>query len=329
MSRRKPYALDVVVPCFNEEHALPANIPVILAALESHCRSEALRLETFRLILVDDGSQDATWPIIERFAKQDRRIQGIKLSRNFGHQRAMLAGLGAVSADVALTMDADLQDDISVIRDMLAAYESGSDIALGVRVDRSADTAFKNLSARFFYRLLSAMGVQVIHNHADFRLMSRPALAALLSHEEVNLYLRGIIPTLGFATALIPYQRKARELGESKYTLRKMLRLALDGITSFSTVPLRLIAILGFVISAMSALAVAYVLATRIFWPERTVAGWASTLLPLVTLAGAQILSIGVLGEYIGKIYLEVKRRPRYIVDRVTPGEDGPSMSSE
>lgn len=318
MANRTHYSLDVVIPCYNEEQALPNNIPIIVARLEEYLQSSELHLSSFRLFLVDDGSKDSTWSLIENFARNDKRIQGIKLSRNYGHQNAMLAGLSEVSADVSLTMDADLQDDISIIRDMLAAYEAGNDIALGVRVDRSADTLFKRMSARMFYRLLSAMGVQVVHNHADFRLMSKAALAALLSHREVNLYLRGIIPTIGFSTILVPYDRKARALGESKYTFRKMTRLALDGITSFSTVPLRMIAILGFVISMLSTLAVAYVLVARIFYPERTVAGWASTLLPLVMLAGAQILSIGVLGEYIGKIYLEVKRRPRYIVDRVT-----------
>jgi glycosyltransferase involved in cell wall biosynthesis len=312
------YSADIVVPCFNEEEALPQTAPVILDFFAGLVRDPANRLESFRLILVNDGSVDATWDIIADLAARHEAVEGVMLSRNFGHQNAMLAGLSIADADVIVTMDADLQDDIAAVRDMLAAYESGADLALGVRTDRRADSRRKSGSAGAYYRLLSLLGIDIIENHADFRLMSRGALEALLSYQEVNLFLRGLIPTLGFAVTLVPYRRQPRLQGETKYTLRKMIGLAIEGITSFSIMPLRLIAALGATIFAGTMLVTLYFLWLYAFHSARLVPGWASTVLPMLFLGGVQLLSIGVLGEYVGKIYLETKRRPRFIIRKTT-----------
>ncbi|MEO6091834.1 MAG: glycosyltransferase family 2 protein [Novosphingobium sp.] len=313
-----PYRADLVVPCYNEEDALPETVPAILAFFATLVGDRGNRLESFRLILVDDGSRDRTWPIIEEFARRCPEVEGVMLSRNFGHQSAMLAGLSIADADVVLTMDADLQDDIAAIGRMIAAYESGAHLALGVRGDRRSDDARKSAPAFAYYRLLSLMGVTIIENHADFRLMSRAALDALLQYREVNLFLRGLIPQLGFPVVLVPYSRQPRLQGETKYTPRKMLALAADGITSFTVMPLRIIALLGAVIfvgTMLVGLAFLYVALAR---SSELVPGWASTVLPLLFLGGMQLLSIGVLGEYVGKIYLETKRRPRFIVQQTT-----------
>lgn len=315
------YRADIVVPCYNEEEALPQTAPVILDYFAKLVADPGNRLATFRLILVNDGSSDATWSIIEGLTKLYPEVEGVLLSRNFGHQAAMLAGLSIADADVILTMDADLQDDIGAVAGMIAAYEAGAHLALGVRADRSADSTGKQGSANAYYRLLSLLGINIVENHADFRLMSRTALAALLQYREVNLFLRGLIPTLGFPVTLVPYKRQARTAGETKYTLRKMLRLALDGITSFSIMPLRIIALLGALIFAGTMLATAWFLWIRFAHSAEVVPGWASTVLPMLFLGGVQLLSIGVLGEYVGKIYLETKRRPRFIIQQTTSEE--------
>lgn len=312
------YRADVVVPCYNEEAALPTTVPAILAFFAALVAASENRLASFRLILVNDGSKDATWPIITDLAARHPELEGVMLSRNFGHQSAMLAGLSLADADVIITMDADLQDDIEAVKGMIAAYEAGADLALGVRADRSSDTAGKQGSANAYYKLLSLLGVKIVENHADFRLMSRVALDALLSYSEANLFLRGLIPTLGFPVTLVPYSRRARLQGESKYTLRKMISLAIDGITSFSVMPLRLIALLGAAIFAGTMAISIWFLAVRFFDKSDVVPGWASTVLPMLFLGGMQLLSIGVLGEYIGKVYLETKRRPRFIIHRTT-----------
>jgi len=230
----------------------------------------------------------------------------------------MLSGLSVADADVIITMDADLQDDIGAVRQMVAAYESGTHLALGVRNDRASDSAGKQGSANAYYRLLSLLGIRIIENHADFRLMSKTALDALLQYREVNLFLRGLIPTLGFPVALIPYKRQARTAGETKYTLRKMIRLALDGITSFTVMPLRIIALTGAVLFAGTMLTTLVFLYNYFFHSAAMVPGWASTVLPMLFLGGVQLLSIGVLGEYVGKIYLETKQRPRFIIQQTT-----------
>lgn len=318
MIREGAYRADVVVPCYNEEAALPATVPAIHAFFAGLVADAGNRLSAFRLILVNDGSRDATWRLIEEFTKLHPEIEGVLLSRNFGHQAAMLAGLSIADADVVITMDADLQDDIGAVREMIAAYEGGAHLALGVRNDRTTDSAGKQGSANAYYRLLSLMGIAIVENHADFRLMSRTALDALLQYREVNLFLRGLIPTLGFPIVLVPYKRQARELGETKYTLRKMLRLALDGITSFSVAPLRFIAFTGALIFVGTMLASLWFLWARFSHSADVVPGWASTVLPMLFLGGMQLLSIGVLGEYVGKIYLETKRRPRFIIQETT-----------
>ena len=315
------YRADVVVPCYNEDAALPQTAPVILDYFRALVADPGNGLAGFRLILVNDGSRDATWSIIEGLSHAHPEVEGGMLSRNFGHQAAMLAGLSIADADVIVTMDADLQDDIGAVAAMIAAYEGGAHLALGVRNDRSADSARKQGSANAYYRLLSLLGINIIENHADFRLMSRTALAALLQYREVNLFLRGLIPTLGFPVTLVPYRRQARTAGETKYTLRKMLRLALDGITSFSVMPLRIIAALGALIFLGTMLATAWFLWVRFAHSADVVPGWASTVLPMLFLGGVQLLSIGVVGEYVGKIYLETKRRPRFIIQQTTSPE--------
>ena len=312
------YRADVVVPCYNEEQALPATAPAMLDYFSGLVRDPGNRLAAFRLILVNDGSQDATWSIIDDLAARHPEVEGVMLSRNFGHQAAMLAGLSIADADVIITMDADLQDDITAVATMIAAYEGGADLALGVRSDRRSDSRPKKGTANAYYRLLSLMGINIIENHADFRLMSRTALDALLSYREVNLFLRGLIPTLGFTVTLVPYSRQPRLQGETKYTLRKMIRLALEGITSFSVMPLRLIALLGAAIFAGTMIASLYFLWMWFAHSATVVPGWASTVLPMLFLGGMQLLSIGVLGEYVGKIYLETKRRPRFVIQRTT-----------
>jgi polyisoprenyl-phosphate glycosyltransferase len=315
---RASYRADVVVPCYNEEAVLPHTIPVIRDYLEAMVRDPANRLAGYRLLLVDDGSKDRTWPIIEDFAASSPPIEGIKLSRNFGHQSAMLAGLSNADADVVLTMDCDLQDDISAVARMFAAYETGSHLALGVRTDRSSDARRKSGPANAYYRLLSVMGIDIVENHADFRLMSRTALDALLQYREANLFLRGLIPHIGFPVTLIPYARQPRALGETKYTMRKMLGLAVDGITSFSVLPLRLISLLGAALFAVTVVTGCVFLYLTVTHSAHLVPGWASTVLPVLFLGGVQLLSLGVLGEYVGKIYLETKHRPRFIVEERT-----------
>jgi glycosyltransferase involved in cell wall biosynthesis len=312
------YRADIVVPCYNEEEALPETGPAMIAFFDALVADPGNRLAGYRLLLVNDGSTDRTWPIIEELAARHPSVEGVCLSRNFGHQAAMLSGLSIADADVVLTMDADLQDDITAIRAMIAAHEGGAHLALGVRNDRSSDSAGKSGSANAYYRLLRMMGITIIDNHADFRLMSRRALSALLQYREVNLFLRGLIPTIGFPVTLVPYARQPRTLGETKYTLRKMIRLALDGITSFSVMPLRLIAALGALIFMGTMLATLAFLYIAFAHSSDIVPGWASTVLPMLFLGGVQLLSIGVLGEYVGKIYLETKRRPRFIIQETT-----------
>lgn len=318
MSRRPTaYRADIVIPCYQEEDALPISVPRILAYLADLVADPANSLAAARLILVDDGSHDRTWEIIEAFAADRPNIEGLKLSRNFGHQAAMLAGLSHADADVVITMDADLQDDIEAIEAMIAAFEGGAHLALGVRSDRSSDSLQKHGAANAYYRLLALLGVNVVPNHADFRLISRTALGALLQYQEVNLFLRGLIPSLGFSVTLVPYKRQPRSAGETKYTLRKMTRLAVDGITSFSVAPLRIIAAIGGLIFLGTMIVSAFFLWAWFNFSSSIVPGWASTVLPMLFLGGMQLLSIGVLGEYIGKIYLETKRRPRFIIQDI------------
>lgn len=315
------YSLDVVIPCYNEEETIPHTIPRLVSFLKEITNSDDIAMRSFRVILVDDGSKDSTWDIIER-ASRDYPVLAVKLSRNYGHQNAMLAGLSASDSDAVITIDADLQDDLNAIPKMLKAYQSGSDLALGVRSSRGNDTRFKRGTASSYYKLMKALGVNIIEDHADFRLMSKKSLNALLAHDEVNLFLRGIIPTIGFPTSIIYYDRQDREFGETKYTLGKMIALAINGITSFSTVPLRLVTVLGFAVSVTTFVAALWVLIIKVFFYGHAVPGWASTMLPMLFLGGVQLVCLGVIGEYIGKIYLEVKRRPRFFIESMKSNDE-------
>lgn len=315
--------LHIVVPCYNEQDVLPEAARQFDALLERLIGNGKLAPES-GIIFVDDGSSDATWALIEQEARTRPRVAGMSLSRNRGHQNAVLAGLMTADGDAIITIDADLQDDINAIEQMVDRYLDGYDIVYGVRADRSTDTLFKRRSAGFFYRLLGFFGVELVHNHADFRLMARCAVEALREYREVNLYLRGIIPLLGFRTTTVTYDRKERFAGESKYPLGKMIKLALQAITSFSTVPLQMITFIGFLVFAGAMAAAAWVLWGSLFTDD-VVPGWASTVLPIMVLGGIQILSIGVIGAYLGKLYSEVKSRPRYVVDKVTQPANAPS----
>ncbi|MEM1102211.1 MAG: glycosyltransferase family 2 protein, partial [Pseudomonadota bacterium] len=271
--------------------------------------------EPAEILLVDDGSRDRTWPMIEA-ARASHGATGLRLSKNQGHQAALLAGLLNADADVTISMDADLQDDPNVVRDMLDRYREGAEIVFGVRAARDTDTAFKRMTARGYYKLLGGMGVDIIPDHADYRLMSAKALAALDSFQERNLFLRGLVRQIGFETATVTYDRAARVAGESKYPLAKMLALAIEGITSFSIKPLRLITAMGFIVAGLS---LCYAVYSLVMWSMGSVVpGWTSIVLPIYILGGIHMIALGVIGEYIGKIYLETKARPRYIVDEIT-----------
>lgn len=313
--------LAIVVPCYNEEDVLPSTSGELLRILEQLVSEEAVDPRSF-LCFVDDGSKDRTWSMIEALAAERASVCGISLSRNRGHQNALLAGLFAVDADVVVSLDADLQDDPLAIFEMLRAHAGGAEIVYGVRTNRDADSWLKRGAARAFYRLLASCGVETIHDHADFRLMTRRAIGQLREFGEVNLYLRGMVPLLGLRTATVGFVRRSRTAGTSKYPLRKMLSLALEAVTSFSVTPLRWVTATGFLIFLGSLATSGWILWER-FATDHAVPGWASTTLPMFLLGGIQMLGIGIVGEYLGKIYLETKHRPRYFVERIagTPGE--------
>jgi polyisoprenyl-phosphate glycosyltransferase len=306
--------LAVVVPCYNEEAVLPETARRLTALLQEMMVRDSVTADS-QVVFVDDGSRDCTWELIESLARDDSRVGGIKLSRNRGHQNALLAGLYTCEADILLSVDADLQDDIQVIPEMIRAYGRGAQIVYGVRKDRSSDGLFKRATAQGFYRLLSALGAESVYNHADFRLMSRRAIEELKSFREVNLFLRGMVPLIGFKSAIVHYTRGERVAGQSKYPLRKMLALAWDAVTSFSVTPLRFITGLGFVVFLLSAAMGVWTLWVKLF-TDHAIPGWASTMLPIYLLGGIQILCIGVIGEYLGKVYQESKARPRYIIEK-------------
>lgn len=315
--------LAIVVPCYNEEAVLPVTVErlrKVLAALRSggHVAPESY------ILFVDDGSNDRTWELLREAAATHSDVQAIRLSRNRGHQRALLAGLNEAKADAIVTIDADLQDDENAIAAMVKATRGGADIVYGVRKARDADTAFKRITAESYYRLLALFGVETVFNHADFRLMSRRAVEALAQFGESNLFLRGLIPQLGFTTTVVYYDRSERAAGESKYPLRKMLSFAWEGITSFSVVPLRFITVLGLLTCLVAMGLGSWALFVGVF-TTRAIPGWTSTVVPFAFIGGVQLLSLGVIGEYVGKIYLETKRRPAYFVAERTahaPAED-------
>ena len=315
MTTMNPVHLNLVVPCYNEELVLPETSSQLLALLD---RLQAGGMADGRssITFVDDGSADSTWQLIENLHQADPRVHGIKLSRNRGHQNALLAGLLSTQGEVLISLDADLQDDIEAIPRMLQVYhEDGADIVYGVRVRRDTDTASKRCTARGYYSLLRRFGVDVVPDHADFRLMSRRALDALRNFREVNLFLRGIIPLLGFRTAVVTYDRLSRFAGESKYPLLKMVRLALEGIFSFSTVPLQWITVMGAAFAIASIGFGLWALAVRVF-TDLAVPGWASTVIPMYFLGGLQLLALGIIGGYLSRIYSESKQRPRFIIEK-------------
>jgi glycosyltransferase involved in cell wall biosynthesis len=305
--------LTLVIPCYNEEKMLP-EAASRLGKLLDGLTLNALIIEPL-IYFVDDGSTDGSWDIIERLAREDARIHGIKLSRNFGQQSAILAGLYTAPGDALISMDIDLQDDVTAIEDMAHAYTRGAEIVYGVRRSRETDNFLKRTTAEGYYRLLRAMGVELIFNHADYRLLSRRVVEELRGCKESNLLLRGLIPKLGFRYELVYYDRHARYAGETKYTVSKMLSLALNGITSFTEIPLTIITVLGMLVSLFSFGIAVWALITRLFDPT-AVPGWASIVIPLCMLGGIQLLCLGVIGQYLAKIYSEVKARPRYIVEK-------------
>jgi glycosyltransferase involved in cell wall biosynthesis len=305
--------LAIVVPCYNEELALPETASRLGDLLDVLTR-EALIIEP-SLYFIDDGSVDDTWGVIERLSAGDARIHGLKLSRNFGQQSAILAGLLTVPGDVVISLDADLQDDPAAMGEMIRAYTGGAEIVYGIRRSRKKDSFFKRATAEGYYRLLQTMGVQLVFNHADFRLLSRRAVEELRNCKETNLLLRGLIPQLGFHSAMVYYDRNERCAGSSKYPLSKMLSLAVNGITSFTEIPLKTITVLGMLVSLFSFGMAAWALIIRCFTPE-AVPGWASIVIPLYMLGGIQLLSLGVIGQYLAKIYSEAKARPRFIVEK-------------
>lgn len=305
--------LTIVVPCYNEEEAIAKTLLQLLALLKTLIADSLIKSDSF-IYIVDDGSSDNTWKIVSTFHASDPHIKGLQFSRNFGHQGALLAGLLANKdkVDCAISIDGDLQQDIAAIPEFIKKYREGADIVFGIRRDREADGFFKKYTALFFYKFMQLMGVKIIKNHPDYRLTSRQVLQTLAEYNETNLFLRSLFVDLGFKTAEVYYDSRERVLGQSKYSLRKMISFAINGITSFSITPLRFIAVTGFIILLFSFVSIFYVLLEKLFFGG-TVPGWASVTLPIYFLGGVQIFCIGLIGEYIGKIYQETKRRPRFI----------------
>ena len=299
--------LIIQIPCYNEEKTLPETI----ADLPRHIEG----IDKIEYLVINDGSKDKTWSIIEELSAQSPYATGIKLAKNAGHQNAVMAGLMTVKdlADCVISIDADLQDDINVIPQFIQEFQNGNDIVYGVRNKRDTDTFFKRGTALFFYKFMKKMGVNIVYNHADYRLMSRRALDAFAQFPEVNLFLRGMVPLVGYRSANVYYDRHERFAGESKYPFKKMLELALNGITSFSITPIKLVTLIGFLCSVVSVIAAIY--SVVVYFMGRASVGWSSTFVSIWFIGGLQLLALGLIGEYIGKIYKEVKGRPRFIVE--------------
>jgi len=306
--------IAIVVPCYNEEEVLPETNLRLLALL-TKLSKQKLITDDSSIHYVDDGSKDKTWTLIESLAAGDARAHGIKLSGNRGHQNALLSGLLSVEGDAVVSIDADLQDDVAVIENMVHEFIRGAEVVYGVRDSRKTDTGFKRNTALMYYGLMKKMGVDLVHNHADFRLLGRRAVEALRQFGEVNMFLRGIIPLIGYRAATVNYDRAERFAGVSKYPLRKMLTFAAEGITSFSIVPLRLITLFGFLVSGFSFAMIIFIIYGALIL-KAVIPGWASSVVPIYFLGGIQLLSIGILGEYVAKIYLETKQRPRYFIEK-------------
>ena len=311
----KENVLYLVIPCYNEEEMLDITTKELTKKMNDLIASKKISSNS-KVMYVDDGSKDATWSLISSAHEANPLFTGIKLSRNRGHQNALLAGLMTAKkyADITISMDADLQDDINVMDKMVKEYQNGSEIVYGVRSSRKKDSFFKRFTAQSFYKLMHLMGVEIVFNHADCRLMSRKALEGLEEFDEVNLFLRGIVPQIGYKTSIAYYERNKRVAGKSKYPLKKMLKFAIDGITSFSVKPLRLITSLGFLMSIFSFIILVYSVVVKLC--GNTVEGWTFIVCSIWLVAGIQLLSLGVIGEYVGKIYMEVKHRPKYIIEK-------------
>lgn len=308
-------SLAIVIPCYNEEEMLPKTLATMLSLRDGMIARGKINNES-KIYLVDDGSKDKTWEILSREAAQNPALVGVKLSRNKGHQNALYAGLCTTTEDITVSIDADLQDDPQNIEAMVDEYLKGNDVVYGVRSARNTDTFFKRFTAEGYYHLMKKMGVDLVFNHADFRLLSRRALESLKEYDESNLFLRGIVREVGYPSSVVEYERQAREAGESKYPLKKMLSFAWKGITAFSTAPLRMITVLGLVSGFASFALIAWVLAIR-FFTDNATPGWASVLLPLLFIGSVQLLCLGVIGEYLSKIYEEVKRRPKFHISEI------------
>ena len=309
--------LYIVIPCYNEQEVLPITAPMFLNKLHELAEKKLVS-ENSRIMFVNDGSSDGTWDIIRALAASDEHYIGISQSRNRGHQNAVLAGLMEAkdSCDISISIDCDGQDDINAMDDMVRAYLDDCDIVYGVRNDRETDSFFKRTTAQGFYRFLSAMGAEIVYNHADYRLISARALHELAKFKEVNLFLRGMVPLVGFKSTSVEYKRAERIAGKSKYPLRKMLALAGDGITSLSIKPLRLIMSFGVIVALLSFVGVIWAIVAAL--AGRAVAGWASMTCIICFVSGVQLICMGIIGEYIGKIYMETKQRPRYIISERT-----------
>ena len=320
--------LYIVIPCYNEEEVLPVTSGLFFEELQLLIGKEKISPKS-RILFVNDGSKDRTWEIIEELAKKDPHFIGICQSRNRGHQNAVLAGLMEAKddADITISIDCDGQDDIATMEDMVDAYYDGAEVVYGVRSNRETDTFFKRVTAQMFYKLLQHMGVETVYNHADYRLVSVRVLKELAGFKEVNLFLRGMIPLVGFKSTCVYYERHERMAGSSHYPLTKMINLAIDGITSLSVKPLRLISGLGIGVSGLSFIGVLWAVIAQLM--GKTVTGWASTVCVICFMGGVQLISLGVLGEYIGKIYMEVKARPRYIISERTDAQKKENKSEE
>lgn len=315
--------LYIIVPCYNEAKVLPTTSQMFLEELATLVDKQLVSDES-RILFVDDGSRDDTWALIQGYAAENKHFMGIAQSRNRGHQNAVLAGLMEaleLGADITISIDCDGQDDVNAMEEMVKEYHNGCEIVYGVRNNRKKDTFFKRKTAEGFYRFMNNMGAEVVYNHADYRLLSGRVLKELKNFREVNLFLRGMVPLVGFKSTSVYYERQERIAGKSHYPLSKMMGLAFDGVTSMSIKPIRLIMALGVVVAALSFAGIVWAVVTTIL--GQTVAGWASTVCIVCFLSGVQMVSIGVIGEYVGKIYLEVKDRPRYIIsERTNEGEE-------
>lgn len=312
--------LYIVIPCYNEEEVLPITAPQFLAEIEK-LNALGLVSDKSKIMFVNDGSRDKTWDIITELSKSDSRFIGISQSRNCGHQNAVLAGLMEAKdrCDITISIDCDGQDDIAAMEDMVRAYLDGCEVVYGVRNDRETDTFFKRFTAQSFYKFMNFMGAEVVYNHADYRLISSKVLKEFANFKETNLFLRGMIPLVGFKSTSVYYKRNERLAGKSHYPLGKMLSLAVNGITSLSVKPLQMISALGIIISLISFIGVIWAVLSEIV--GETVSGWASTVCIVCFVSGIQLVCLGVIGEYIGKIYMEVKARPRYIISERTENE--------